>query len=86
MVIAYRDDSTIDDDVPYTADDAKGDDDALLEPAELKLVVIQISDISPAPTITENSRWTLELQKPVGPVIDLTRSMPGKLDNVMQLH
>jgi flagellin FlaB len=86
MVIAYRDAATIDDDVPYTADDVIGDGDALLEPGELKLVVIQIADINPAPTITENSRWTLELQTPVGAVIDLTRSMPGQLDDVMQLH
>jgi flagellin FlaB len=86
MVIAYRDATTIDDDVPYTANDIIGDGDALLEPGEVKLVVIQISDINPAPTITENSRWTLELQTPVGAVIDLTRSMPGQLDDVMQLH
>ncbi len=86
MVVAYRDNATIDDDVPYTADDVIGDGDALLEPGELKLVVIQIADINPAPTITENSRWTLELQTPVGAVIDLTRSMPGQLDDVMQLH
>ena len=86
MVIAYRDDATVDDDVPYTANDVIGDGDALLEPGELKLVVINISDINPAPTITANSRWTLELQTPVGAVIDLTRSMPGQLDDVMQLH
>jgi len=86
MVIAYRDDATVDDDVPYTANDIIGDGDALLEPGELKLVVINISDINPAPNITANSRWTLELQTPVGAVIDLTRSMPGQLDDVMQLH
>jgi len=86
MVVAYRDSTVVDDDVLYTADDIIGDGDALLEPGELKLVVINISDISPAPTITANSRWTLELQTPVGAVIDLTRSMPGEIAPVMQLH
>src|SRR3989304_5656359 len=64
MVIAYRDSTVVDDDVLYAANDIIGDGDALLEPGELKLVVITISDISPAPTITANSRWTLELQTP----------------------
>ena len=86
MVIAFRDPFTVDDDVEYTAADVIGDGDNLLEPGELKLVVIQIADITPAPTIAANSRWTLELQTPVGAVIDLTRSMPGELADVMQLH
>lgn len=85
-VIAYRDADVLDDDVPYTADDIIGDGDALLEPGEVKLVVIQVADIDPAATILANSRWTLELQTPVGAVIDLTRSMPGELAPVMQLH
>jgi hypothetical protein len=72
--------------VLYSSADVIGDGDNLLEPGELKLVVIQIADISPAPTILANSRWTLELQTPVGAVIDLTRSMPGELADVMQLH
>jgi flagellin FlaB len=85
-VIAYRDAVTVDNDVEYTADDVIGDGDALLEPGELKLVVINISDISPAPTLVANSRFTLELQTPVGAVIDLTRSLPAAIDDVMQLH
>ncbi len=86
MVVAYRDPTTVDDDVPYTSDDVIGDGDNLLEPGELKLIVIQVADINPAPAILANSRWTLELQTPVGAVIDLTRSMPGELADVMQLH
>jgi archaellin len=86
MVVAYRDASTVANDVPYTADDVIGDGDALLEPGELKLVVINISDINPAPTLVANSRFTLELQTPVGAVIDITRSLPAAIDDVMQLH
>ncbi len=85
-VIAYRDATVVDDDVPYTALDIIGDGDNLLEPGELKLVTINVADINPAATIGPNSRWTLELQTPVGAVIDLTRSMPAQIDAVMQLH
>jgi flagellin FlaB len=85
-VIAYRDATVVDNDVPYTIEVISGDADNLLEPSELFLVTIAISDIDPAPTITANSRWTLEIQTPVGAVIDLTRSMPGEIDTVMQLH
>ncbi len=85
-VIAFRDVTVVDDDVPYTADDIVGDGDGLLEPGELKLVVINVADINPAATIGPNSRWTLELQTPVGATIDLTRSMPAEVATVMQLH
>ncbi|HEX5140827.1 MAG TPA: archaellin/type IV pilin N-terminal domain-containing protein [Dehalococcoidia bacterium] len=85
-VIAYRDADMADNDVPYTVTVILGDTDSLLEPGELFTVTVNIADITPAPTITANSRWTLELQTPVGAVVDLTRSMPGELDSIMQLH
>lgn len=85
-VIAYRDATVVDNDVPYTVTVISGDADNLLEPGELFLIEIAIADIDPAPTITANSRWTFEIQTPVGAVIDLTRSMPGEIDSVMQLH
>ena len=85
-VIAYRDDAVADNDVPYTVTVIVGDTDFLLEPGELFTVLVNVADITPAPTLTANSRWTLELQTPVGAVIDLTRSMPGEIDTIMQLH
>jgi len=36
--------------------------------------------------IGPDSRWTLEIQTPVGAVIDVTRSMPAAINTVMQLH
>jgi flagellin FlaB len=86
MVIAYRDADTIDNDVPYDITVILGDADFLLEPGELFTVTINIADIDGPPTITANSRITFELQTMVGAVIDLTRSMPGEIDTVMQLH
>ncbi len=85
-VIAYRDKTTVDNDVPYTVTVISGDTDLLLEPGELFVVTVAIADIDGPPTIDANSRWTLELQTPVGAIIDLTRSMPGEIDVVMQLH
>ena len=88
-VIAYRDSTMNDNDVPYTVTVIVGDTDLLLEPGELFIVTVTRTDIdggSGPPTITANHRWTLELQTPVGAVIDLTRSMPGEIGAVMQLH
>ena len=88
-VIAYRDSTMNDNDVPYTVTVIVGDTDLLLEPGELFIVTVTRTDIdggSGPPAITANHRWTLELQTPVGAVIDLTRSMPGEIGAVMQLH
>jgi flagellin FlaB len=86
-VIAYRDATTSDNDVTYTVTNIVGDGDTLLEPGETLLISIdRATGIAPAPAIGPNSRWTIELQTPVGAVIDLTRQMPAELAAVMQLH
>ena len=85
-VIAYRDADFADSDVPYTTTVLVGDTDLLLEPGELFLVAIDPSAIDGPPVIAEYTRWTLEIQTPVGATIDLTRSMPGEIDTIMQLH
>ena len=86
MVIAYRDHDNVDNDVPYTVTEILGDGDLLLEPGELMTITVAVADIDGPPVIGPNTRFTLELQTPVGAVIDLTRSMPGQVDTVMQLH
>ena len=85
-VLAYRDATVVDDDVAYTVTPILGDGDTLLETGELMIVSIDIATISPAATIDANDRWTLEVQTPVGAVLDITRSMPAELAPVMQLH
>ena len=85
-VLAYRDATVVDDDVAYTVTPILGDGDTLLEVGELMIVSIDIAAISPAATIGANDRWTLEVQTPVGAVLDITRSMPAELAPVMQLH
>jgi len=86
-VIAYRDSTTIDDDVTYTATPIVGDTDTLLEPGEVMVVTIdRATGITPAPTMAANNRFTLEVQTPVGAVLDITRQLPAELAKVMQLH
>jgi flagellin FlaB len=85
-VIAYRDAAVVDDDVEYTVNWIVDDGDALLEPGELAVIEIAVADIDGPPTFEPNSRWTMEIQTPVGAVLDITRSMPAQLDAVMQLH
>lgn len=86
-VIAYRDENTVDNDVTYTVTSILGDGDTLLEPGEVSTITIDVATgISPAPSLDANDRFTLELQTPVGAVIDITRLMPAELDAVMQLH
>lgn len=86
-VIAYRDSSTVDNDVGYAITSISGDGDTLLEPGEVMLITIdRATDIDGPPTMGPNTRFTFELQTPVGAVIDLTRQLPTELDPVMQLH
>ena len=85
-VLAYRDAAVIDDDVAYTVTWIVDDGDNLLEQGELAVVVVDISTISGPPTFAPNDRFTIEVQTPVGAVIDITRSLPAQLDAVMQLH
>jgi flagellin FlaB len=88
-VIAYRDATTVNNDMTYTVTEIVGDTDDLLEPGELFTITISAGGANNAGTISNlsaNDRWTLELQTPVGAVLDMTRSLPAQLDAVMQLH
>jgi len=85
-VIAFRSASAVNNDMKYTATQIVGDDDKLLEPGELFTITLDATDNTELADIAANDRWTLEVQTPVGAVLDVTRSMPSQLDAVMQLH
>jgi archaellin len=86
-VIAYRDAAVVNDDVTYTVSWIVSDGDDLLEPGELAVVNIAVAALDGGnPMLAPNSRFTFEVQTPVGAVLDITRSMPAQLDAVMQLH
>ena len=86
-VIAYRDKTVVNNDMTYTVTWITGNSDSLLEPGELATVTITAaSNAGTIENLVANDRWTLELQTPVGAVIDITRSLPAQLGAVMQLH
>ena len=86
-VIAYRDDNIVDNDVTYTISNIVGDGDTLLEPGELKVILIDVATgVTPAPSLQPNEKFTVEIQTPVGATMDVTRQLPSELRTVMQLH
>jgi flagellin FlaB len=85
-VIAYRDSTTVDNNVPYTVTSIVGDGDKLLEPGEVMVITISRAAIAGPPAMDGNTRFTLEVQTPVGAVLDITRQLPTELAEVMQLH
>jgi flagellin FlaB len=86
-VIAYRDAVVVDNDMTYTVTWITGNSDTLLEPGELATITITAaSNANTIEDLAANDRWTLELQTPVGAIVDITRSMPAQLQTVMQLH
>ncbi len=91
-VIAYRSSGVVNNSMVYAVDWVVGDGDDLLEPGELATITISEAVGPPAVNtgtialLGANDRWTLEIQTPVGAVIDLTRSMPAAIDAVVQLH
>ncbi len=87
-VIAYRDDTIVDNDVTYAVSNIVGDTDTLLEPGELKLITIDVNggDIDNSPDLDPNEKFTIEVQSPLGAVLDITRLIPAELREVMQLH
>jgi len=86
-VIAYRDAAVVNNDMVYTVTWITGNSDDLLEPGELATITVTAADnANTIEDLTANARWTLELQTPVGAVIDITRSLPAQLGAVMQLH
>lgn len=86
-VIAYRDAVVVDNDMTYTVTWITGNSDTLLEPGELATITITAaSNTGTIEDLAANDRWTLELQTPVGAIVDITRSMPAQLQTVMQLH
>ena len=86
-IIAYRDSTVVDNDMTYVATEIIGDGDLLLEAGELFTLSVSATDnAATIGALSINERWTLELQTPVGAVINLTRTMPSQLSAVMLLH
>ena len=86
-VIAYRDAAVVNNDMDYAVTWITGNSDGLLEPGELATITVTAAaNANTIEDLTANARWTLELQTPVGAIVDITRSLPAQLGAVMQLH
>jgi flagellin FlaB len=85
-VIAFRSATTVNNDMIYTVTEIVGDGDLLVEPGELFTITLTATDNAELAALAVNERWTLEVQTPVGAVLDITRSLPSQFDTVMQLH
>ena len=85
-VIAYRSATVVNNDMTYTTTEIVGDGDLLVEPGELFTITLDATANTDLATLAVNERFTLEVQTPVGAVLDITRSLPSQFDAVMQLH
>ena len=87
-VIAFRSTSAVNNDLTYTADDIIGNGDSQLGAGEVKLIKIAFDASTNAEMsgMKANDRWTIEVQTPIGAVLDITRTMPSAFTAVNQLH
>ncbi len=72
-------------DIAWTATEVgKGDGDNLMETGERFELVVDLTAISPA--IKQNDTFVLEIKPGKGSSITLERTMPGRIDDVMNLR
>jgi flagellin FlaB len=83
VVINYIDPSVRGTDVPYTTNVLTGNSDKILESGELIEFVVTPPT---GATLTTNSTFSIEVVPPAGGTLLITRTLPAKLDTVMDLH
>jgi flagellin FlaB len=85
LVITFIDQSQMVTDIAWTATEVgKGDGDTLMETSERFELLVDLSAISPA--VDENDTFVLEIKPGKGSAITLERTMPGRIDDVMNLR
>lgn len=85
LVITFINQSQRVTDIAWTATEVgKGDGDALMETGERFELLVDLTAISPA--IKQNDTFVLEIKPGKGSAITLERTMPGRIDDVMNLR
>lgn len=85
LVITFIDQSQMVTDIAWTATEVgKGDGDTLMETGERFELLVDLTAISPA--IKENDTFVLEIKPGKGSSITIERTMPGRIDDVMNLR
>lgn len=88
LVIDYRDDKKQVSDIKWTADFlGSNDGDDLLESGELGQITVTFADFGEdAPSLGPNATFVLELKPPTGGTVPIERTLPAKIDAVMDLN
>ena len=85
LVITFIDQNQMVTDIAWTAAQVgKGDGDALMETSERFEITVMLTAISPA--VDENDTFILELKPGRGAAVTLERTIPGRVDDVMNLR
>lgn len=85
LVITFIDQAQMVTDIAWTATEVgKGDGDSLMETSERFELLVDLTAISPA--VDENDTFILEIKPGKGSAITLERTMPGRIDDVMNLR
>ncbi|HXF51570.1 MAG TPA: archaellin/type IV pilin N-terminal domain-containing protein [Dehalococcoidia bacterium] len=75
-IVAFIDDSTNINDIPYTVDWVVGDTDNLLEPGELAELTVNVINAG-VTALGNNDTFTLEVRPPLGAYLVIQRSLPA---------
>ncbi len=91
VVIGYKDASQFVNDVPWSIDwivSKQSTADDLLEEGELAEITVELSTLSPAlsPALGPNTQFNLEIKPPKGAVLNLNRTTPAAIQDVMDLN
>ena len=80
MIISYFDKNQYDNNVTWTTSWIKGSED-MLDPNEK----VEINVTIPG-GLEKNMKFTIEVKPPMGSTLPMTRTVPGAIDTVMNLH
>ena len=85
LVITFIDQAQMVTDIAWTAAEVgKGDGDQLMETGERFELLVDLTAISPA--VNENDTFVLEIKPGKGAQMTIERTMPGRIDDVMNLR
>jgi flagellin FlaB len=85
LVITFIDQNQYVTDIAWTSTQiGKGDSDALMETGERFELLIDLTGISPA--VDENDTFVLEIKPAKGSSVTIERTIPGRVDDVMNLR
>jgi flagellin FlaB len=83
LVINYIDAGVREADVTFAVANIQGNSDMVLENGELQEITVTVPTTA---TLAANTQFTLEIVPPAGGTMIISRTLPAKLQTVMDLH